>query len=238
MAGIENYFDWNGTSDPFLRISILISFDGSSWKETYSEMNGWAYAAAWDEANKRFLVQCITDSAPDAYTHSVFASADGLNWSRIETRPGVEAGPGPNPSSLLMATGTPLVKDDDGNIVPRGGYFGENKGVMIIKPETLNPYWFQSPNTDPTDAIEIIKRKIDPATGAETITRSNKSMPFPVASVAYAGGVWQACGTTEDDMGTLKIASSRDDGQTWRTDLTLPSHYSYCVMAGPEMADK
>ena len=230
MVGQETYFGTSVDDPPFFKIIILTSFDGESWQESFSEKKGWGYAAAWDEANKRFLAQCVTDVAPDAYKHSVFASADGSDWSRIETSPGAEAGPAPQPSPLMMATGTPLVKDTLGNIVPNGSYYGKNANYMIIKPKVLAPYYGSYEVSEPVASVDIIKT--DPETGQ--ITQSIASLPFPVSSVAYAGGIYQACGGTE--ALTAKIASSSDDGQSWNTDLSVAEHQAICVMAGPELA--
>jgi hypothetical protein len=232
MAGIEQFFDPTGSS--YTGTSILTSFDGSSWKQTYGNRTGQAYAAAWDGANKRFLVQGLGNVGVGDYTHVVYASGDGLSWSQIETKPGLGQAQ-IQPSSLLTATGTPLVKDVDGNIVPNGSYFGLNKDVMIIAPpaDSLNPYNPAGVGGLATAAIEIIKQEVDSSTGQKKITRSNRAMLFDVFSVAFAGGIYVACGRNED---SLTIASSKDEGLNWNIDLILKGYVATCVLASPDLA--
>jgi len=236
MVGQENYFGTSDEDPPFFKIIILTSRDGKDWKETFTEKDGFGYAAAWDEKNKRFLVQCVSDMAPEVYSHSVFSSSDGLNWSKIETEEAF--GPEPQPSNLMMATGTSLVTDSLGNTVPNGSYFGldgsmePNQNATIIKPTVLNPYYGAVSDGGEPNSVEIIKREVDPESGNVSTTTSHKAMSFPVSSVTYAGGVYQACGT--DEGGVAVIASSSDGGISWSVDLELSNHHGLCVIAGPE----
>ena len=250
MAGIEVYFGTSESDLPFFKISILSSNDGELWTESYEEKKGWPYAAAWDAASKRFLVECVVDIEFDDHKRAVFASTDGFSWMRVETRAKPED-EDPTASPLMEATGTYLVKDEYGNVVPNGSYYGLsgdlNKNFTLVRPGYLNPYITTTPGGTPGDpatatkkkTIEIIGQTVDPESGKASKTFNTLSMPFEVISVGYAGGVFQATGTQRSEdletPGLWMIASSYDDGETWQPSLSVQSCQGLCVIGGPEM---
>ena len=135
-----------------------------------------------------------------------------------------------------------MIKDTKDNIVPNGGLFGwdKDRNIWITPKPLIGIYdWFGDPEADkPGNIVEIIKKKIDPETGAETITRTTKSLPMDhVLCVGRAGDIWQAGGYNGDsETGAISIAiaSSVNDGATWNIVYANDDLRSAaCMMAAP-----
>jgi len=213
------------------RSLIVTSHNGSDWIRTYSgDVGTSAYVAAYDETDKTFYVQSLGFGSQDG----VLSSTDGHSW---EPAGGVSSGTG---SPLLQATGTPLIRDADGAIVPNGGIYGWDGGNIWMAPGTIDSLFGGVRELGGSNSVEIIERIIED--GGERIERSSKAVPIEhVMSVATNGTIWQALGydgdTSESAEIHIKIAKSADTGKTWEVVLSEfqnQFYYFSCIMAGAE----
>ena len=178
------------------------------------------------------------EESPAVY--DVLSSADGFSWKVVETHERTEFDE-IWASDQLQATGTDMIKDTNGNIVPNGGLFGfdKDRSTWITPKPLVEVYsWHGNPDAEsPGDAVEIIKKIIDPKTGAVTISRTTKTVPISfVICVGCAGSIWQAGGyeKRDEDNLSIKIATSIDDGETWEISYSSDGLLaSSCMLGAP-----
>jgi hypothetical protein len=212
---------------------IARSNGGETWTVTHTHDRGFVKTMAWDTVNKRFLAQCIANSQVELppflplFDSIVLASPDGIVWTEIESVTNPE---GSYASPLLIATGNPRITDGEFNVVPNGGYYGEDKTKRIlIAPTALDPYGFSNGFVNDWNLIDVHVQ--DKKTGAWSMTTRELPMTS-VHCVGFAGDVWEAGGTQNVEGAAPDgiIASSTDDGTTWAVVQTYPSSDIKCMM--------
>lgn len=213
---------------------ILTSHDGITWTKSRRGPSSFVYVMGWDVNKKKFYAQAV---AFKSSTIEVLESADGMAWDVAATHildPENQMWAAP----LLQATGIPEITDDAGNIVPNGGIFGWDQGGNIwIAPRPVGTYrWYGEDGDDAklSNIVDIIKKEIDPDTGAIITTKTSCSLPMAVVEyVAGTRGIWQAAGYNLSDGGdSISImAKSTDNGLTWSVvySTDLPT---YAMIAG------
>jgi hypothetical protein len=110
----------------------------------------------------------------------------------------------------MTAAADPIYQDGDNHNCPGGvyGYDWAKKILMAPYPD-IAAFAYEQRFTAPQ--VQIRKEH---ESGERTYTYIN--MPggmTQIVSVAFAGGMWQATGGTDDE--TALIATSTDDGETW-----------------------
>lgn len=242
VLGGQRVDPWGDLSRTDLALQLIItSSDGNAWSKTRTSPSGDVYIMGFNRNEGRFYAQAANQ---DTATIDVLSSSDGRAWAEtggsMSIHTEIPAAP------QLTATGTSLIRDTDDMIVPNGGFYGWNGSNIWIKPKLLVQIYRRGFPLFGPGQVEIIRRKVDPESGAVSITRTTKTVPMEhCARVAFGGGVWQAAGFnggTADDDNPLWFTRDRDDapiiaqstnnGDTWDVVYTKPREAITCLLAG------
>lgn len=213
---------------------MLTSSDGSHWSSQIFGAKGYIYLVTWNETNQAFYAGMVdiieADGAQVAFYDVTLKSTDGKKWNEIGRIAQNRRSDQPAPVAQFCSN---QILDRNGNRVPTSVFgYDKNKDILIA-PDPINmTYGLGYPSGEPIHHGEKLKIKRgpnNPAPGVKTV-----SLPAGmelVWAVAFAGGVWQAAG-----QGI--VATSTDEGQTWKKTLSEEPRAGYTSVAGGATSDQ
>jgi hypothetical protein len=213
---------------------MLTSSNGIDWSSQTFGAKGFIYLVTWNETDQALYAGMVDIVEPDDAQVTLYdvtlKSADGKTWTQsgriLQDRR-------PDQPAPVAQYCSDKILDRNGNRVPTSVFgYDKNKDILIA-PDPINmTYGISYPSGEPIHHGERLKIKRgpnNPDPGERTV-----SLPAGmelVWAVAFAGGVWQAAG-----QGI--VATSTDEGQTWKTTLSEEPRAGYTSVAGGATSDQ